>query len=262
MTNDNPERKDRDNFKKLGKRDGAEIRSGSSSGLTDVVAAYAELSKIVLNEQPLGVVLRRIAELAAEIVPGADDVSVTLIERDRARSVAFTGALAVALDERQYELGFGPCMAAAATGQLVQIENTAADGTYPEFSRLAHRRGIRQILSVGMPTQQSTTGALNVYGAGTGGPFDQVARDITTAFAGYAAIALLNAALYAGAIDEVAQMHQALASRAGIEQAKGILMRDRRCTADEAFNILREMSARSNRKLRDVARTIIDDVIG
>src|SRR4051794_29713329 len=79
----------------------------------DPTAAYAELAKIVLGEQPLGAVMHRIAVLAAQTIPGADDVSVTLIERGRARTVSFSGTLAAALDERQYEDGFGPCMDAA-----------------------------------------------------------------------------------------------------------------------------------------------------
>jgi AmiR/NasT family two-component response regulator len=50
-------------------------------------------------------------------------------------------------------------------------------------------------------------------------------------------------------------------SRAGIEQAKGIIMRDRRCTADEAFLLLRNLSAVTNRKLRDVAQALIEDAL-
>ncbi len=48
-------------------------------------------------------------------------------------------------------------------------------------------------------------------------------------------------------------------SRAQIEQAKGIIIRDHRCTAEEAFAILVDMSSRSNRKLRDIAASIITD---
>jgi response regulator NasT len=56
---------------------------------------------------------------------------------------------------------------------------------------------------------------------------------------------------------EVEQMHEALESRAGIEQAKGIIMADRRCSAEEAFAVLRELSQHSNRKLRNVAEALV-----
>ena len=50
-----------------------------------------------------------------------------------------------------------------------------------------------------------------------------------------------------------------MGSRAEIEQAKGIIMRDRWCTADEAFHALQDISGREGRKLRDVARGIIEN---
>jgi AmiR/NasT family two-component response regulator len=42
-----------------------------------------------------------------------------------------------------------------------------------------------------------------------------------------------------------------------IEQAKGIIMGDRRCSADEAFAILTKLSQDTNRKLRDVAVVLV-----
>ena len=239
---------------------GADVTSAGPSGSDAMVAAvpaYAELAKIVLGEQPLGVVLTRIAYLAQQLVPGADDASITLIQAGRASSVAFAGKLAARLDERQYEDGFGPCTDAAVTGQSIMIEDTARGDLYPLFCREAHRAGIHHSLSVGMTTVQDTRGALNLYGAGPAGPFDQDARDIAATFAGYAGVAVLNAATHAGALAQVEQMKQAMASRAGIEQAKGILMSQRRCTAEEAFSILVTLSSQSNRKLRDLAADII-----
>jgi AmiR/NasT family two-component response regulator len=52
----------------------------------------------------------------------------------------------------------------------------------------------------------------------------------------------------------------AMQSRAAIEQAKGILMSQRRCDASAAFDILAAASQRSNRKLRDIAQAIVDGV--
>jgi hypothetical protein len=47
-----------------------------------------------------------------------------------------------------------------------------------------------------------------------------------------------------------------------IEQAKGILMSQRRCDAAEAFSLLAEASQRSNRKLRDIAQSLVAGVSG
>ncbi|MEV1154850.1 ANTAR domain-containing protein [Micromonospora chokoriensis] len=53
-------------------------------------------------------------------------------------------------------------------------------------------------------------------------------------------------------------MQTAMRSRAVIEQAKGIIMGERRCTADEAFAILAKASQDPNRKLRGVAATLVE----
>jgi AmiR/NasT family two-component response regulator len=53
-------------------------------------------------------------------------------------------------------------------------------------------------------------------------------------------------------------MQAAMESRAVIEQAKGIVMRERRCTADEAFANLVKISQDTNRKLRDVATALVN----
>ncbi len=57
-------------------------------------------------------------------------------------------------------------------------------------------------------------------------------------------------------------MKTAMALRSGIEQAKGILMSQRRCTADEAFAILVTLSSQANRKLRDVAAAVVQHATG
>jgi response regulator NasT len=51
-----------------------------------------------------------------------------------------------------------------------------------------------------------------------------------------------------------------LRSRPVIDQAKGILMARHRCSADEAFDILRQRSQVTNTKLREVAQALVDDV--
>ncbi|MFF4757221.1 ANTAR domain-containing response regulator [Streptomyces sp. NPDC001292] len=55
---------------------------------------------------------------------------------------------------------------------------------------------------------------------------------------------------------EVEQLRQAMSSRPVIDQARGILMATHACTAEEAWDILREASQRSNTKLHAVAATI------
>jgi hypothetical protein len=64
--------------------------------------------------------------------------------------------------------------------------------------------------------------------------------------------------LYASTREFADHLHIAMRSQAVIEQAKGILMSQRRCDAAEAFDLLAAASQRSNRKLRDIAQAIVD----
>jgi AmiR/NasT family two-component response regulator len=56
---------------------------------------------------------------------------------------------------------------------------------------------------------------------------------------------------------EVSQLRYALTGRATIDQAKGIIMTERRCSPDEAFGVLVKMSQDSNVPVRDVARALV-----
>jgi AmiR/NasT family two-component response regulator len=53
-------------------------------------------------------------------------------------------------------------------------------------------------------------------------------------------------------------MRQAMASRAIIEQAKGVVMADRHWSADDAFAAPRHASTCSNRKVRDIAASVVE----
>lgn len=68
----------------------------------------------------------------------------------------------------------------------------------------------------------------------------------------------LRARALAQAEDEVANLRQAVATNREIGAAVGIVMHDRRVTADDAFAVLRKASQDANRKLRDVAAEVVE----
>ncbi len=95
--------------------------------LLDPIDAYAQPGQIKLGDTDLEGVLDRIAHLARRSIPGADQVSVTLLRGGGARTAAFTGDLAVRLDESQYQVGHGPCLAAAASGVTFSLPDMTAE---------------------------------------------------------------------------------------------------------------------------------------
>jgi hypothetical protein len=74
----------------------------------DLIDTFTAIGRIRLGETSLDGVLDQIAHLAKRAIPGAAEVSVTLRRDEGAYTAAFTGDLALALDERQYEQGHGP----------------------------------------------------------------------------------------------------------------------------------------------------------
>jgi hypothetical protein len=86
-------------------------------------------------------------------------------------------------------------------------------------------------------------------------------RALLTDLAPHLTATLVNASSYTKDVEQE-HLHRAMASRATIEQAKGIVMSRQGCDAAEAFVMLRQASMQSNRKLRDVADAIVDGVVG
>jgi GAF domain-containing protein len=216
-----------------------------------------ELGRIVFADMALDDVLARVCELAKLTIPGAAEVGVTLVDAGRAQTAAFTGELAVELDERQYEAGHGPCLESARTGAEFHIHDMSTEPRWPDYTPKAALAGALSSMSLPLPVGDHVVGALNVY-ATKPKAFGPPEADTARLFASQVAVALRNAQMFAASRALAEQMTQAMASRAVIEQAKGILMGQRRCTADEAFELLRSLSQNSNRKLRDVAQALVD----
>jgi GAF domain-containing protein len=221
--------------------------------------AFLALGRIVLGDRPLPEIVEEVVHIAKQTMPMSLEASITLVGEDEAKTVGFTGPIAIELDERQYEDESGPCLDAAQSGQLISIPDMAGESRWPQFADSARQQGVRSSLSVPLPMQQQVTGALNFY-ALEPDAFDSDAVRLGEAFAAQAAVAVGNAHLYESTAQLARQMQDAMSTRAVIEQAKGILMRERNCTADDAFNILVRLSQEAHVKLRDVAHQLVDHV--
>ncbi|MBL7255696.1 GAF and ANTAR domain-containing protein [Paractinoplanes lichenicola] len=224
--------------------------------MADSQGALAELGRIRLSEVPLDDVLLRVATLARDTVDGADEASVTLVAPRESGTAAFTGVLAKMLDEWQYENEGGPCLEAAASTVTISVPDVAREERWPLYLPRAAGAGLGSALSVGLPVQEAVTGALNLYSL-RAEAFDDHAVTVAQSFADYAAVALANAQSYDATATLARQMREAMTNRAAIEQAKGIIMAEQRCSPDEAFTRLSKLSQQSNRKLRDVAAALV-----
>ena len=225
----------------------------------DPLAAFAQLGRVKLGETSLDDVLSRVAAGALQALPGAADVSITLVRPDGPFTAASTGDLALALDERQYEHHRGPCLQAAAEHRTISVPDTASDTRWAGWAPRAAAAGAGSVLSVGLPLLDDVSGALNIYGRRPAA-FDDQAVTLAQSFAGYAAVALVNAYAYHNTADLARRLREGMARRAVIEQAKGIIMVERRCSADEAFAFINRIAQNTNRNVREVATALVEGI--
>jgi GAF domain-containing protein len=218
--------------------------------------AFDQLARLSLRDESLDSVLQRVVELAQRAIPGASEVSVTLVSDTNATTAAFSGRLAAELDDTQYDAGRGPCMEAAIGGEVVEVPDFAVETRWPELTAAANHRGLRSSLSTPIPVQVQLQGAVNIYSSEPHA-FDDDDREMARTFASYAAVAIANMHLYENTRALAENLQKAMEYRAVIEQARGILMSQRRVTAAGAFELLSAASQRSNRKLRDIAAAIV-----
>jgi GAF domain-containing protein len=217
--------------------------------------AFTELATMSLVDADAESALNKVVRVARRSVPGAADVSVTVLADGEATTAAWAHGLAYDLDQSQYRHG-GPCVDAPRGGEVQQIDDMRTDTRWPGFSADAARAGVLSSLSVPLPAQGSVTGALNVYGHAPAA-FDQDAVAVATALASYGAVSLFNRRVYESAVHEAESIRRAMTSRALIEQSKGIVMCRNGCSAEEAFEVLVRQSQNRNVKLRVIAEEVV-----
>ncbi|GAA3057197.1 GAF and ANTAR domain-containing protein [Streptomyces glomeratus] len=205
--------------------------------------------------------LQHLVDDAVRAVPGADGCGVTLQRRHRPLTVVSTGGMADKLDEWQYGQGDGPCLQAMRTGEIVQAADLLAEGRWGSYPSLAISLGVRSSLSLPIPVRAHTAGALNFYGAGPRA-FSHRDERVLARFAAQAGGGIALAQRLADAEDFTRDLQAALRSRAVIDQAIGAIMQQRRCSADQAFTVLRTLSQHTNSKLREICARLLTDLGG
>jgi GAF domain-containing protein len=214
--------------------------------------ALEQLGRLALREHSMKSILQAVVDLAKTVLPGDPEASITLLVNDKPTTAVFTGQLALECDESQYGHGYGPCLHTASTGELTEIANMQAETRWRDYVQRAAARGALSSLSVPLPISEGVLGALNIY-AREVNAFDEDSRSAAVRFAPYAGVAVANMYAYQDARNLADNLQKALDSRAIIDQAKGILMERHKVTAEQAFEVLVQISMQTNRKLRDIA---------
>lgn len=221
----------------------------------------AELLQLLAQAPDLDAFLDRLVRLAARAVPAAIACGITLRRNGRPFTVASSDTFAAQIDELQYESDEGPCLHALRSGKTVHVDDLVAERRWDRFRPSALAHGMASSLSLPLTVDGQVAAALNLYSR-SAHAFSAADADMARALAAQctAALEVILHQTEQALLRE--QLDAALRSRAVIDQALGILMAQQRCTAREAFDLLRQASQHRNRKLRQVAADVVTAVTG
>jgi GAF domain-containing protein len=227
----------------------------------DLQESFTVLSDLLALGEGVEATLERAATFSVAAIPNCDFAGVSLVEAGGIRTIGHTSELVKEIDEIQYETGQGPCLSAIAGSErgvlTYEIPSMTEDVDWPEFSSRAAQKGLASLLAFTLVGRSAPLGSLNLY-ARKPYAFDRMDRSLGSIFAAHAAVALANAQTLDHARGRVDELLEGYALRDVIGQAKGILMERERCSEAEAFEMLRSGSSRLHKKLREVARDVID----
>jgi GAF domain-containing protein len=228
---------------------------------SDLTAAYGELQNLLIASSAIEDFLRELAVLAAGVIPPSAACGITLRRDNQLITAAASSELASQVDELQYGRGDGPCLQALRTGKVVMVPDLAVDDRWGDYRLHAIAHGVAASLSIPLSVGETTVGALNLYST-LRHNFSESEVVRVTAFAGQASGAISLVLRQANQVELEGQLREALSSRTVIDQALGLVMGERRCTAREAFAVLREASQNRNVKLQIVAAELIETMTG
>ena len=221
----------------------------------------AKLSGLVLTEPDLDTALVAVTKVAVAAVGTCDGASLTMRRNGVPYAPVASDDWATQLDKIQFVEQEGPCLNCLREGTVMRSRDLGADSRFPSYGPRAAELGARSSLSLPLAADGRTVGALNLYSQ-QADAFDNAALALGELLAAHASLAVQAATAYYSHRDLADQMRQALDSRAVIDQAKGVLMAQERIGAEQAFERLVALSQRSNRKLREVAQSVVDDAVG
>ena len=224
-------------------------------------ALTTDIGGVLESMEQLSDYLERVVHAVRRHVSGCDEVGETILTAGRPHTAAYTTVQTLEIDAVQYALGDGPCLDAARNRRENRVDDLVVDdGRWPAFAKECREDGMRSLLALPLVSGIECVGAINLYGWAPNA-FDAFDASLVRVAASRCADAVVAVSTLDGVQRLAGQLEQAMASRAVIEQAKGVIMAMRGVPEHEAFEVLRKSSQDRNVKVRELAHQIVTGVI-
>jgi hypothetical protein len=220
---------------------------------SDFLENLADSSAALVQDYDLTGVLVRTIALATKSVAADGGGLLVLNGAGDLELLSATSHAAVALETYQAFSGEGPCHACLSRQQPTGFTRGQAAARWPTIADLMESAGFEHVLATPMLWRGTALGGLNLFWADT-------PRDLATAeaeaqvFTDLLTLFVVNSEPITPDTARE-RVEQALAGRAVVEQAKGVLAELEGLDMEAAFRRLRELADGSS--LTEVARSVI-----
>lgn len=224
---------------------------------TDIIRAFTGLADRLVGDFDVVELTTRLTEDCARLL---DVHAVGLLLADAAgvlHLLAATSSEARKLEAFQLQREEGPCLDCYRTGLAVSIADLSAEaGRWPRFTASAAGQGFRSVHAIPMRLRHDRLGALGLFGT-TAGELGQDDLRLAQGLAHVASIAIMQNNQSPDRTALAPALQAAVASRAVVEIAKGMLSELNSINMQDAFDLLRAYALRHEQRLTDVARKIV-----
>jgi GAF domain/ANTAR domain len=224
--------------------------------LSDVLG---ELSRTLVVAYQIPNALARLCTQLTGMLPISGCWAVIIDELDgELRFVAASDAVGRKLASLHVELGEGPCLEAARTGERVLVADLgAADAgeRLPRFAAQALAGGVSAVYSFPLRNLDQHIGSIGLFNA-TPAELDQVDLELAQLLADLTTASIVGAHRYQQVSGLAAGVQQHLADAAVLEQAKGRLSVQLQVQPDRALGYLQRYTRTSGITLHEAAEQV------
>lgn len=219
----------------------------------EATQAFAALAELVYAGASSAEILTAICETAVQVIPGADHACIsTLDDHEQLRTQAASDDVARQMDRLESEAHEGPCVDAIVEDSVQHDTDISSDTKWPRLTELTlERTQVRGMIGYQLMDGLGARAAFNVF-SDTPGALTIESVDVGAVLAAFTSVSLAAAERQTAAEN----LRKGLESNREIGKAVGLLMAAHQVTDEEAFEILRSASSRTNTKLAALADKI------
>ncbi|HUF96711.1 MAG TPA: GAF domain-containing protein [Ilumatobacter sp.] len=217
--------------------------------------ALNELAVALLTESSLTEDLKRLTELACQLVSDCSGGSVSMLIDGSPTTVAVSDRVALQLDLAQYDNGEGPNVTALG-GETIRIGYVPSDERFPLFAIGAADRRVLSVLSTPAVERGVTVGSLNLYSRRQDA-FGDTDRNIAAIIAVEIANALMRSSLLHTGAHVRERLQREHDEHVLVSRAQGVLVAVQDCSAAQAGTLIQNAAQQNHEAMITTAQRIL-----